>query len=228
MSKFAVIFDMDGVLIDSTAINRESFDAILAADSLSMDKIERRSGINYKGGSLRDLLIAIESDYGIKFDLDVFSKLAGEYQFQKLNQLPPNKELRRLLDQLRSHHVPTAIATSSLKWRALKILEALAITEYFDAVVAADDVKEHKPSPHLFLEAAKRLKVAPNLCVVIEDADTGVEAGNRAGMAVVGFEQFNTTKGSLAKADLIANTFTDLSYQVLENLANRYPTAAQP
>ena len=80
---------------------------------------------------------------------------------------------------------PLAVASGSVRALVERTLRALGITAWFDAIVAAEDTARHKPEPDVFLEAARRLGVAPATCTVYEDTDIGLEAARRAGMASV-------------------------------------------
>lgn len=75
-----------------------------------------------------------------------------------------------------------------------QILDHLAIRDWFDAIVSADEVERHKPNPDVFLEAARRLGVEPKHCLVYEDTDPGLEAARRAGMVHVDVRQFYTPR----------------------------------
>ena len=85
-------------------------------------------------------------------------------------------------------------------------------------VIAVDDVAEHKPNPHLFLMAAKRLNISTKYCVVIEDAASGIEAAKRGHMKSIGYLTKYNTKAELRKADLIIKNFSELSYQRIKKL----------
>ena len=85
----------------------------------------------------------------------------------------------------RSREGPLAIASGSVRRLVTRTLEALGITDWFAAVVAAEDTARHKPEPDVFLEAARRLGVDPAACTVYEDTDIGLEAARRAGMTPV-------------------------------------------
>lgn len=205
----AIIFDMDGVLVNSTKYIWKSFNILLKDEGVhfSDDDIKK-----YLGHSLRDQLSLWKKEYKIKdYDVGEFSRKAGEMElgFMK-KELKENKDLIELLKLKKKEGIKLAVATSSLRWRAERILDLLKIKEYFDAIVTAEDVKNHKPHPEIFLEAAKRLKVNPEYCVVIEDAVSGIEAAKAGKMMAIAFLTPYHTKQELSKADLIVSNFKEL------------------
>jgi len=113
-----------------------------------------------------------------------------------------------------------AVGTSSQLFRVNKVLDYLGIKKYFPTIVSADDVTKHKPEPDVFLEAGKRLGLPPQQCAVIEDAENGIEAANRAGMVSIGYLNGHNTTHDLRNADRIIGHFHILSRGVLEELMN--------
>jgi beta-phosphoglucomutase-like phosphatase (HAD superfamily) len=110
------------------------------------------------------------------------------------------------------------VGTSSTKDRAHKIISFLNIDEYFTTIVTSEDVKEHKPNPHIFLEVAKRLNISPENCIVIEDARDGIIAAKNGNMKSIGYlTNLNNTE-LLSDADMIINNFSKISYEELKTL----------
>jgi beta-phosphoglucomutase len=216
----AVLFDMDGVLLNSNKLAADSFDAVLGPYGIAMADVKDRFGEGYKGGSLRDFLFAVKEQYGHNFDLQDFSKQAGDLFFVEMEKshIKADDSLIKLLDDLCEHDVKLAVGTSSMRWRAIKILDLLGLSKYFEAVVTADEVAEHKPNPHIYLEAAKRLNVATKKCVVIEDAESGVEAARRARMKVIGFAKYNVPETALQKADMVVRDWPELTLERISAL----------
>lgn len=110
------------------------------------------------------------------------------------------------LRQLKADGWRQALGTSAPQGNIDAVFDVLNIAEFFDAVMSSEQVKAGKPSPDVFLEAAKKMKVAPERCVVVEDAPAGTEAARRAGMKSVGVL---TTHDEL-KADWVFKTLEDI------------------
>ena len=212
----AVIFDMDGVLIDSTEIIWHSFRQLLEPYGI---KVSDELIKEYLGRSLKDLLKLWEERFQVKLPpLSEFAHKSAVIQIEMLKESLAEKELIFLLDNLKKNHFILAIGTASEKTRTDQILDLLGIKKYFSAIITADDVSEHKPNPHVYLEAAKKIKVDPRRCVVIEDAATGIEAATRAKMKSIGYlTQYNSAK-SLKGANLLIKGFDDLSVEKIEGL----------
>lgn len=205
----AIIFDMDGVLVDSIKPIWESFNLLLKEEGVHFSDEYIKKNL---ARSLRDNLAAWKKEFGIKeYDLMEFSKRAGEIQFELLKHEKVNQSLLNLLLQSRKQNIKCAVATSSLRWRAEKILDLLNIKEFFTVLVTADDIKNHKPAPDIFLEAARQLKIKPEECVVIEDAGNGIDAAKNANMKAIGLVTKYHPAHELKHADLVINDFSDIN-----------------
>ena len=212
----AIIFDMDGVLIDSIGPIWESFDRVLKDGNVqfSDDYIKKNLA-----RSLRDNLQAWKTEFGIKdYDLMEFSKKAGEIQFELMKKEKVNSELLALLQESKQNNIICGVATSSLRWRAEKILDLLDIKPFFQALVTADDIKNHKPAPDTFLEAAKKLNIRPEECVVIEDAGNGIDAAKNANMKTIALLTKYHSLDELKHADLVIKDFSELNIEKIKKL----------
>lgn len=213
--QFAVIFDLDGVLVDSAPTIQESFGIVLGRHGIRLNEQEIKSAL---GTSVRDLVKIWKEKYGFSMDCEQFSKEAGELQFLLLARAQINPVLLSLLDSLEKRDVPLGIGTASRRWRAERILDILQVRRFFSSVVTADDVPNHKPDPDVFLAAAKALNMVPSRCVVIEDAPNGIEAAKRAGMKAIGLLNEFHSQADLARADWIIRSFSELSYEKIRRL----------
>ena len=129
-----------------------------------------------------------------------------------------NPTLLKLLTDLSKNNVLMGVGTSSYTDRTHKILELLGIKNYFSAISTAEEIHEHKPNPHIFLDVAKKLGAHPKNCIVIEDASVGIEAAKRGNMKVVGYVHSYTTREQLKEANLIIEDFSELSYNVIREI----------
>jgi len=212
----AIIFDMDGVLIDSIGPIWESFSIILKDEGVhfSNDYIKK-----HLARSLRDNLQAWKTEFGIKdYDLMEFSKKAGEIQFELMKKEKVNPSLLNLLQEFKKNNVHCAVATSSLRWRTEKILDLLNIKSFFHVLVTADDIKNHKPAPDVFLEVANKLNINPERCVVIEDAVNGIDAAKNARMKTIGLITKYHSADELKHADIVIKDFYELNVEKIKKL----------
>ena len=107
--------------------------------------------------------------------------------------------------------IPLALATSSRRAKMQMVMEETGLLSYFDVIVAGEDVENGKPAPDVFLKAASMLDVAPEDCIVFEDAVNGVKAAKNASMKCVALSS-ESTVNSLDEADVVINSFKDLDF----------------
>ncbi len=179
----AVIFDMDGVLLDSEPLHYEAVRLALAEQGVDFpfDDYAR-----YLGTTLTSTWDELCERYPITMTLAEFE---ARYNADVLAHYQAGAPLiggaRELVEQLRDAGVPISVASSSHRMWVNAALEGAGLSEYFDQTTAGDEVSMGKPSPEIYLKAAEKLGVDPAHCIAIEDAPAGVESANAAGMKVV-------------------------------------------
>ncbi|MEK6757680.1 MAG: HAD family phosphatase [Nanoarchaeota archaeon] len=214
----AIIFDMDGVLVDSTKYIWESFNMLLSKFGVQIPDKDIKK---YLGRSLRDQIKMWREDYNLKEEIDFaqFSKDAFEQEIKLIRKnLKDNSELSSLLNSLKKNGFKLAVATSSHKLRAYKLLEILGIKNKFEVIITAEDVENHKPSPDVFLKAANKLNVDPKDCVVIEDAVNGIEAAKKGGMKAIALITKFHKREDFSDADLIIKSLSELNITKINNI----------
>ena len=213
----AVIFDMDGVLIDSTKYIWESFNQLVKPMNVHFDDAAIKK---YMGNSLRDQISMWKEDYGIDVgDAGEFSVKSHNIALKLMGEKTGLSEgLLPLLNDLKERNVPMGVGTSSTKARAESMLSVAGIDKYFTAVITCEDVTEHKPKPHIFLEVARRLNTLPENCVVLEDAAVGIEAAKKGNMKSIGYATDTNSVKELSGAEKIIRSFKELSYDELKKM----------
>jgi HAD superfamily hydrolase (TIGR01509 family) len=179
----AVIFDMDGLLLDTEAVyERALMQAALLVGS-DMPETFCRSMIGMPG---QDCDALIQAFFGSKFPLVAFNAAFERDVERRLEAgVPVKAGAAELLDRLAARGLPTAIATSSSRRTAEHHLGRSGLIDRFAVVVTRDDVDRGKPHPDLYLEAAKRLGIAPERCLALEDSHHGIVAAHAAGTMAV-------------------------------------------
>ncbi|MBN1671481.1 MAG: HAD family phosphatase [Kiritimatiellae bacterium] len=178
----AVIFDMDGLTLDTEPIYRASW--LQAARELGYDlRDDFYSGL--VGLSTEDCQALLLEELGRDFPLAEFRKRWEKiwHEHAKQHGVGVKPGAPELLDMLAARQIPRALATSSARRETRLGLGPLA--ERFQAIVTGEDVRRAKPAPDIFLLAAQRLGVAPAQCVVLEDSEPGAHAAHAANMAVI-------------------------------------------
>jgi len=176
----AIIFDMDGLVIDTEPGYFFAWQRALTqmGYSYSDDFCDALSGLH-----VQDVMQRIRALTGEEFDLGYFNQLASQYwqQFATEQGLPVKKGFFTLLNKLKAHNIPFCLATNSHKKNAQTCLELAQLVDVFSIIVTLDDVKAGKPAPDIFLLAAKQLNQLPHQCLVLEDSSAGIQAAAKAG-----------------------------------------------
>ena len=136
------------------------------------------------GRPTRDIVVDLNEEYDLKLDPEALALAKREAFLAKLHSVELIDEVADFAKLLRGR-MPLAVASGGSRYVVEKTLKLLSCSDWFDEVVTADDVSNGKPSPDIFLKAAELLGVAPEKCLVIEDAPPGVIAAKAAGMQVV-------------------------------------------
>lgn len=175
----AILFDCDGTLADTMPAHYRAWLHVTKHHGILFDE-DRFYALG--GRPTRDILATLANEASIEIDLDRASEMK-ESAF--LEQVKYVKAIDPVIAALRrAHgHVPVAVVTGGYRDVCEKILLQIGIRELFDCIVASEDTNRHKPAPDPFLEAARRLGVAPEGCLVWEDSDLGIEAARQAGMS---------------------------------------------
>jgi len=206
--KKAVIFDLDGVLVDTSRFHKQAWYELADKENFRMSDeffsrtfgmqnyqiIPLLAGKNLTEKEIERMSLWKENRY-------------RQYVKGKLSLAPGAGEL---IEKLREDGFKTAIGTSTPRANLEFMLGEMNAEKYFDALVTGEDVNKGKPAPDTFLKAAERLNVRPVLCVVMEDAVQGVQAGKNAGMTVIAVTT-TREREDLKQADLIVDSLTELS-----------------
>jgi HAD superfamily hydrolase (TIGR01509 family) len=136
------------------------------------------------GRPTKDIVVELNDEYGLKLNPASVALSKREAFLKKLHTLELIDEVADFARSLRGR-VPMAIATGGSRYVIEKTLQAVGVSDWFDEVVTADEVKIGKPAPDVFLLAAKMLGVSPVKCLALEDAPAGIMAAQCAGMSVV-------------------------------------------
>jgi len=208
----AVIFDMDGVLVDSGAHHREAWQALL--DELGVVPAERDYWRLTIG---RPSVEAVPLLLGRAMSWAEAQRLAARKQehYRRLAAAGPVlvRGVAAFVTELAARHVPRAVATSASRRDVDALLTQAGLRDRFEIVVAAEDVRRGKPDPEVYLLAARGLGVAPEHCLVFEDAVVGVQAARVAGMRTIGVSTAHTeTELCAAGAERAVESFEGLTW----------------
>ncbi len=179
-----VIFDCDGVLVDSERMSCGSWLPVLARHGIEADIRQIEPFI---GKSDRAVLNHFRLQSGLCLGDELLEERQAEYFQAARGRLRPFPGVIAVLEELRVRRVPMAVASSGRPQKIRFNLEQAGLTEFFDVAVSSVEVERGKPAPDLFLLAASRLGLGPEQCAVVEDSVFGVRAARAAGMLTLGY-----------------------------------------
>ena len=218
MAKCGIIFDLDGVIVDTAKYHYLAWRKL--ANSIGIDFSETQNE-QLKGVSRVKSLETI-LEWGGKFlDEATFSDLMQRKNDDYLSYISTMNAdeildgVEDVLHYLKSKHIPMALGSASKN--AVPILKQVGLYEMFDAIVDGNDVTKAKPDPEVFLKAADRIGVAPNEAVVFEDSLAGIEAANRVNMISIGIGSADV----LTDADYVFQNFLQIDRSFIDRLINQ-------
>ncbi len=210
----AVIWDMDGVIVDSGPYHFKSWQYVFHKRGARFSESDFRSVFGQRNDTIIGKTLSDISPEEVRI---VAAEKEDKFREVVAGHVRAFPGVMGLITSLHEHDIKLAIASSAPPENIRLITGSLGIADRFQAVVWGREVPEGKPSPLIFLLAAQRLLVTPSGCVVIEDSIAGVEAAGRAGMKCVAVTNTNSRE-KLARADLLVDSLEDLSFTTLAGL----------
>lgn len=188
----AAIFDCDGTLIDTMPLHFEAWSATL--DPLGASFPEE-TFYAWGGVTAREIIERLNQQQGLSIPVDETVHIKEERYRLLIPQAQPIVAVVEEVRRFQSAGIPIAVASGGIREVVEESLRGTGLFSLFQAIATANDVANGKPAPDVFLVAAERLGVAPDTCVVYEDADAGLEAARRAGMRAVDVRPFLAVRG---------------------------------
>ena len=215
----ALIFDMDGVLVDSNPFHVQKWIEFL-----------HERGIPYNAEDLPKQILGSRNDTAFRrfFGRDLpkgeIEKLSEDLEARFRAAFRPHAQpllgLKTLMDECRAEGIPLAVASSAMTKNVDFVVDTLKLRSYFASIVTGDDVSRPKPDPEIYIQAAERLTLAPAKCVAFEDSFVGIESAKRASMKCVAIASTFPAEElrSQTQADLVVKNFEELSLARLREL----------
>jgi beta-phosphoglucomutase len=213
MTGRAALWDMDGTLIDSLEYHWLSWRDALAAENFPITREQFMETFGQRNMEI------MRHYFGPDVDLDKVERVSNmkEELYRELVRnrgIEPLPGVRRWLAHLKKEGWRQTVASSAPILNIEVVLEAMEAVEFFDAIVSAEEVERGKPDPQVFLRAAAKVSTPPEMCVVIEDAPSGVEAARRAGMRRIGVLSSHPS----LEADIVVKTLDELPDDAFDSL----------
>ena len=211
----AVIFDMDGLMVDSEPQAHQAWNDVLDSFGRRLDETTYSRLVGLRLDATARL---VQQTYDLPVSPGELARAKEKRLAEiRIHGVPPMPGLGRLLDEIDARQLLWAVATSSPRATAEENLQQLGLLSRCQAIAGGDEVADGKPSPDIYLLAAKRLAIAPHLCLALEDSVPGVTAARSAGMITVAVpsghgttEQFAGANFIYSSLDIVADSLDEL------------------
>ncbi len=213
----AIIFDMDGVLVDSEPLHIKAEGITLSRLGLNLPE---RELYQYMGTSTRTLFTDLISRYKLNTSIEELYPLHRDTLVSLYRtSLSPIPGALELLNMVKAQEIPLALASSSDMILIETVLQGLQLDHTFSAVVSGEEVDHFKPAPDIFILAAQRLSRKISGCLVIEDSTAGIASARAAGMTCIGFRSPNSRGQRYEQADYVVSSLEEIDLPLLEQLS---------
>ncbi|MBO3442983.1 HAD family hydrolase [Clostridium sp. CCUG 7971] len=217
----AVIFDMDGVLVNTEPVYYKVTKEILNENGHDIDYKEYEKYIGMTNECTWELL---KQKYSINIDTNelIENMMILKDVIIKRDGYELIENVESLLENLKQNNIKIGLASSSPICDILDVTKSTGIYKYFDKLITGESVEKSKPSPDIFLKAANELGVNSEECIVIEDSKNGVLAAKSANMKCIGFFNKDSGKQDLSLSDIIISNMRDIDYDYIKKIFNIY------
>lgn len=211
MSNFCVLFDMDGVMLDTEPLYDKFWEHAADKYNIGIPNFAKQ----IKGTTLPNILKKYFSEY-TQEERDRLEKEVHEYESNMIfEQIPGSIQF---VKALKKNGIKVGLVTSSTMTKMNAVNKQKEFDKLFDTIVTAEDVTHGKPDPQCFLVGANNLKADPGNCFVFEDSFAGIEAGNKAGMKVIGLATTNTANALADKCIAVIRDFENFKVDDLKTM----------
>ena len=214
----AIIFDLDGTLVDSLPYHHESWRIFFKNNNLEEHDFSEVLK-EYKGGGTLELMTSV---FGDMYTKDELKKMTDDKEiiFRDIykSKIYPIEGLKQFLDNLKENNISLAIGSNAIRKNVIMTIEELSLTNYFSSIICGDEVSRGKPDPEMFVKTLSNLNVSRNECIIFEDSIEGVKAAKNAHIKVIGV----TSSQSSEKLKSVGafKTIDDYTKINVENILN--------
>lgn len=212
----AVIFDLNGTILDDEDEYAEAFRSVLK--SLGATTTEKFPHI--RGIGVKENWPGLLAKYDLKTGKtpDELALATQQAYLSQLNKITAKPNLEQFISDLKESGIAVGLATSNT-WDVVEtVLKHLRLDKLFDSITTGEEVANKKPEPDIFIKAAEKLGAVAEECLVIEDTPVGIEAAHQAGMKAVGIAADDETAGLLQAADLVIRGYSEVTPEMLAGI----------
>jgi HAD superfamily hydrolase (TIGR01509 family) len=205
----AIVFDLDGLMIDTEPLARRAWDRVLQDHG---EELDDETFTNMIGLRLEESSVVVQKAFRLETGPSELARREELYMAQIMSEgIPSMPGLLRLLGEIDRRAIPWAVATSSRKAYATKVLDQLDLLNQCRAIAAGDEVARGKPAPDVYLLAAKRLNIDPAQCLALEDSVPGIRACSAAGMRTIAVPNGDTSQFDFEDADFVFDSLAEVA-----------------
>jgi len=214
----AIIFDLDGTLVDSLPYHHESWRIFFKNNNLEEHDFSEVLK-EYKGGGTLELMTSV---FGDMYTKDELKKMTDDKEiiFRDIykSKIYPIEGLIKFLDNLKENNILLSIGSNAIRKNVLMTIEELGITGYFSSIICGDEVSKGKADPEMYLKTLSNLKMDKNECIIFEDSIEGVTAAKNAGIKSIGVTSSQSSE--ILKSFGAFKTINDYTEITLDNILN--------
>lgn len=215
----AVLFDMDGVIIDSHKISEQLINECAVKNNISLDEEDM---VKWQGLAGDDFWVYMKKKYSLPQSLNYYQNCYNyDEEIKRYKEISPIAGVEELIRDISAHAIPLALVTCGRRERMTAVMDLFNFTPLFNTVLSAEDVDKPKPDPEIVIKAAARLRVPVDQCIVIEDSEAGVDAAVDGGMGCIGFNGLAHVRQNLSRADFIISDFRELTFEKICTMFSR-------
>lgn len=213
----AVIFDMDGVIIDSEPMHNKAYHDMF--DEVGID-VSTELYESFTGQSTINICKRLCDHFNLKEAPETLVALKRKHYKHFFYSNSDLGLIDGVLDLIKDYHkngVTLVLGSSAAMTSINQIFERFDLDQYFIAKLSGGDLKESKPHPEIFIKAAEASGYSKKECIVIEDSTNGIKAAKAAGIFCVGYDSFHSKNQDYSKADMVISDFKDIEFGKISN-----------
>ncbi len=213
-----VIFDMDGVIVDTEPVHHYAFNEHFRELAI---EVSPEMYASFTGNSTKNVYQRLKESFGLDHDIDELINAKRQIfneAFDKKEDLDLLQGVHDLIQDLYNNGMQLILASSSAKVTIERIFRRFGLHKYFTHIISGEDFPKSKPHPAIFLKAVELSGMPASECIVIEDSTNGILAAKAAGIFCVGYDSLHSKMQDYSKADRVIADFHELDYEKIKNL----------
>jgi HAD superfamily hydrolase (TIGR01509 family) len=213
-----VIFDMDGVIVDTEPVHHYAFNQHFKALNIEVSPTMYAS---FTGNSTKNVFQKLKEHFNLPQEIEDLVNTKRDLfneAFDKKEDLYLLEGVERLIKDLHANGMQLILASSSAKVTINRIFDRFNLHQYFSHIISGEDFPKSKPDPAIFNHAVFLSQTPKENCIVIEDSTNGIKAAKSAGIYCIGYDSINSKLQDYSLADIVISDFNELNYNNIKNI----------